>query len=186
MARFVAGMSATTSWSQTGISPNMQTEQALATSTQVSKCAVLLLQNPAVTDPANSTVRFHARNALAKMGSAAKEIVPVLVEAVKKLPRGSPAYFDVGQVLAQMGDVAVDPLEEMLKSNDLQLKSLAINALPETGDRGALALARPRNRAFWMTMTCAGLASTGLGSWSSGIYAALAGFPPPRQAVSAS
>src|SRR5262249_30985306 len=35
--------------------PNMQTEQALATSTLVSKCAVLLLQNPDVTDPAAAT-----------------------------------------------------------------------------------------------------------------------------------
>jgi capsular exopolysaccharide synthesis family protein len=32
--------------------PNMQTEQALATSSLVSKCAVLLLRNPGVTDPA--------------------------------------------------------------------------------------------------------------------------------------
>ena len=35
--------------------PNMQTEQALATSTLVSKCAVLLLSNPGVTDGAAAT-----------------------------------------------------------------------------------------------------------------------------------
>src|SRR5262249_30110206 len=35
--------------------PNMQTEQALATSSLVSKCAVLLLQNPSVTDPSEAT-----------------------------------------------------------------------------------------------------------------------------------
>ena len=35
--------------------PNMQTEQALATSTQVNKCAVLLLKNPAITDPSAAT-----------------------------------------------------------------------------------------------------------------------------------
>src|SRR5438132_8565165 len=35
--------------------PNMQTEQALATSTLVSKCAVLLLNNPSVSNGAAST-----------------------------------------------------------------------------------------------------------------------------------
>ena len=35
--------------------PNMQTEQALTTSTLVSKCAVLLLSNPTVSDGAAST-----------------------------------------------------------------------------------------------------------------------------------
>ncbi len=95
-----------------------------------------------IKDQNNYTARFQARVTLGKMPSAAKEIIPALVEHARQSPQFSAAHADVGYVLGRMGEAALEPLEGLLKDPTPSLRNLAINALVDIGDKGPTVLAR--------------------------------------------
>jgi HEAT repeat protein len=85
--------------------------------------------------------RLVARDALAQMRDAAREIVPALVQYIPSAPQTPTMQQDLVNILGHMGDEAVEPLTKLLDDERQFCRAVAINALAGTGEKGCSALA---------------------------------------------
>lgn len=79
-----------------------------------------------------STVRQQAAHALGEIGSDAKDAVPALKEALLSAPKGdTPNLY--ADALGKIGKAAIPALNEALKSENAEVRGVAIHALAKVG-----------------------------------------------------